>query len=417
MRLLWILYLKSQAVWSRILAAFHYPSFKWLWISSVFGSMSFAANHVVMGWLVFETTNSAFWVGAVGAAMGVGQVGFGIFAGVLLDRFDKRYVLIIFQLIGAILPLVIGILVLSEQIALWHLFLANLIIGVISAVRAPAFNTITFQLVGKKGILNAVAAMNMSSNFAGILSPLVTGILIDQFNESGGFFLATVFGLIGVASISQISGNFQTKVDKEPMLKAAISGLQYVWAHAKLRQLVSLSLIVETFGFSYRVMLPVIAQNVLGLDATGYGVLSSARSIGATLGTLFIASLGDYKHKGWLLLYSVTGAGITIILFGLSPFYSLSLILVTILGAMMTSYDTTMRSLVLMLAGDAWRGRVQSIYTLTYGFLPVGGFVTGTIAELIGVSYALVINGGILVSFINLFSQNYINLSGQEDHE
>ncbi|MGB1251053.1 MAG: MFS transporter [Candidatus Promineifilaceae bacterium] len=405
---------KVPAALARATIAFQTPAFRWLWIAAVFGAMAFGANSLAMGWLVLETTDSAFWVGAVGAASGVGQVGFGVFAGVLLDRFDKRRVLLFSQLSNALLPFIVGLLVYSEQIALWHLFIASFTTGILSSIRSPAFNTMTFQLVGAKGILNASAAMNMSFNLAGILSPLATGFLIDRQGEASGFFLATLFGLVGVTCISRITGTFLSDSVKEPVLQAAVAGLRYVWTNLQLRNLLSLSLIGETFGFSFHVMMPVVAKNVLGLDATGLGTLSAARGIGAALGTLLVASLGDYQHKGWLLVRSVTGAGVFMILFGLSPWYSVSLGLVAVLGAMLTTYDITMKSLILMLAGDKWRGRVQSIYTLTYGFVSLGGLLAGSVASLIGVSYALAINGGVLVTFINTFSRSFMRMSDQE---
>ena len=404
---------KVRAVLARILIAFRQPAFRWLWLAAVFGAMSFSAKSVAMGWLVLQTTDSAFWVGAVGAAAGVGEIGFGVFAGVLLDRYDKRRILLASQSINAILPLLIGYLVLTEQVELWHLFAITLLFGILGSVRPAAFNTINYQLVGSKGILNASAAMNLGFNLAGIFSPIVTGILIDRQGESSGFFLATILSFLGIICIYFVAGNFRTDSDNEPILHAARAGIRYVWHNARLRKLLSLSLVGETFGFSFHVMLPVVARNVLGLEATGFGTLSAARGVGATIGTLFIASLGDFKRKGWLLVRSVTGAGIFMILFGLSPWYAVSLGAVAMLGAMMTIYDVTMKSLVLMLAGDKWRGRVQSIYTLTYGFVSLGGLLAGSIASLIGVSYTLAINGSVLVGVINWFSSTFMRMSDE----
>ena len=408
---------KVQDTLSRTLIAFQLPAFRWLWMASVFGAMAYAAQNLAMGWLVLETTDSAFWVGAVGATSGVGQVGFGVFAGVLLDRYDKRRVLMIGQLLNALIPLIVGVLVFTDQVALWHLLLVNLFIGVLGSIRAPAFNTINYQLVGQKRILNASAAMNMGHSLASILSPLVTGVLIDQRGQSSGFFLAAGFGLIGVGFIWLISGSFRTKPINETIWESAAAGVHYIWHHAKLRKLLSLSLIGETFGFSFHVMMPVVAREVLGLGATGLGTLSAARGIGATLGTLVVASLGDFRRKGLLLVGSVTGAGIFMILFGLSPWFYVSLVAVALLGGMMTTYDITMKALILMLAGDKWRGRVQAIYTLTYGFVSLGGFLAGSIASLIGVSFTLAINGSVLVTFINVFSSSFRGMVAEDSAE
>lgn len=400
-----------QTILSRTISAFRQPAFLWLWLGSNFTFMGMMASGLTLGWLVLELTDSPFWVGAVAGVRGVGQLIFSIFAGVLLDRYDKRRILLLAQTFNTILPFILALLVFYEQIALWHLLASSLIQGLVSSVRAPAFNTITYQLVGSQGILNASAAMSLGFNIALVIGSSVTGVLVEQYGEAVGLFFSAAAGVVGIATIFAVRGSFKTVTTSEPLLESAAAGIKYVWASGELRKLLSLSLIIETFGFSYNVMLPVIARDVLGLGAAGLGALSAARGIGAGLSNVWVASLGDYERKSWLLVTAVSGAGLFMILFGLSPWYAASLALIFILGGMLTVYDVTMKSVILLLAGDEWRGRVQSIYTLTYSFVSIGGFLAGALATAVSAPFALAVSGSAILGFIGWNGRSFLRLS------
>lgn len=404
-----------QTIISRTMSAFRHPTFVWLWFGSNFTFIGMMASGLTLGWLVLELTDSPFWVGAVAGARGIGQLVFSIFAGVMLDRYDKRRILLFAQMLNTILPFTLALLVFYEQIALWHLLAGSFMQGLVTSIRAPAFNTINYQLVGSQGILNASAAMSLGSNIAGVIGSSVTGILIEQYGEAVGLFFAAGAGLMGAGTIAAVRGSFKTTSTAEPVLQAAAAGIRYVWARGNLRKLLSLSLIIETFGFSYHVMLPVVARDVLGLGAAGLGALSAARGIGAGIANVWVASLGDYERKSLLLVTAVSGAGIFMILFGLSPWYAVSLALIFVLGAMLNTYDVTMKSLILLLAEDEWRGRVQSIYTLTYSFVSIGGFLAGTLATAVSASFALAVSGSAILSFIGWNGRSFLRLSFAHD--
>lgn len=399
---------------SRILLAFKLPAFRWLWLGSNFGFMSMMASDLTLGWLVLELTDSPFWVGAVAACRGVAQVGFSVFAGVLLDRYDKRRILLLVQCCNILLPLGLGVLLLNGRILLWHLLLASLVQGVLTAVRTPAFNTMTYQLVGAQRILNASAALGLGFNLALVVGAAIAGMLIEQWGEASGLFFAAAAGVAGILSIWLISGSFAIPTKGERVLQAAVAGVRYASGNQALLRLLLLSLFIETFGFSHHVMLPVIARDVLGLGAAGLGVLSSARGIGAMLSNLGVAALGDYQQKGGLLVATVVGSGLFLLLFGLSRWYGLSLLLICAAGAALAAYDATMKALVLLLADDDWRGRVQSLYTLTFGFVSIGGFVAGAVATAVSVSFALAMNGGIILAFVAKNGRSFLHLASPD---
>jgi MFS family permease len=146
-------------------------------------------------------------------------------------------------------------------------------------------------------------------------------------------------------------------------------------------------------------MLPVMARDVLRVGASGLGLLSSLGGIGAVLSTLGIASLGDYRRKGSLLVATVASSGGFLLLFGLSHWYVVSLVLVFFVGAALAAYDVTIKAIFLLVASDQVRGRVQSLYTLTYGFMSLGGFAAGSVAAAVGAPVAISASGGIILAF------------------
>jgi MFS family permease len=373
------------------------------------------AGGLTVGWLTLELTDSPLWVGAAAAARGLGQVGFGVFAGVLIDRLDKRRLLALSQLLHGAVPLVLALLVATHRIALGHILLANLLQGILISVRAPTINTIAFQITGPRRTLNASAAMNMGFNLASTVGPAVAGALIDRWDATSGFLFAATCAFAGGTLVFFIRGTYRPTPATEPFWHAAATGLRYTWTHLSVRRLISLSLVMETFGFSYMIMLPVIARDVLGVDASGLGLLSAMGGVGAMLSTLAVASLGDFQNKSVLLVSSVFGAGMFLVLFGLSRWYALSLLVAFFLSAALAAYDVAIKTLFLLVAGDEVRGRVQSIYTLTYGFLSLGGFLVGSAATAVGAPLAVSVSGGLVLAFIARYLRPLVALRPTPD--
>jgi predicted MFS family arabinose efflux permease len=153
------------------------------------------------------------------------------------------------------------------------------------------------------------------------------------------------------------------------------------------------------FGFAHYTMVPVIARDVLRVGAAELGWLSSVAGLGALVGTVVIASLGDFKHKGTLLMAVTASAGVGLVAFAFSPWYAVSLALSTLIGGVLVAYDVLMHALFQLIASDAVRGRVFSLYVLTFGFHPLGGFLAGSVATLAGAPVAVGLGGAVLVVY------------------
>lgn len=389
----------TQAIFSRWLPAFDDPEYRRLWTGSLFNSTGQIMSRLAIGWLTLTLTNSPFWVGLAAGLEGLGQLAFGVFAGVLADHLDRRTALLCAQITSGSMALLLGLLALTHNIALWHILAVALLQGVIGSIQTPAASAIVYQIVGRQRLVNAAAAQMMSFNVARIFGSLIAGAIISAWGAGVCYVIAGALVCAGALPLLFIRGKYRSLTPPQAFWRAAGEGIKYAWRSGPVRRLLLLSPIVEMFGFSYYIMIPVMARDVLRVGAAGLGFLSAAGGVGAMISTLLVATLGDFKNKGGLLLFATASAGLSLIAFAFSPWYALSLMLAVFIGAMLVAYDVMMQTLFQLLTSDAVRGRVMGLYALTFGFNPLGGFLAGAVASVTGVPFAIGLGGGIIVAY------------------
>jgi len=355
---------------------------------------------LAQGWLVLEVTGSPFWVGAVAGARGAGMVVSAPLGGVLADRLDRRWSVFVLQLVRALLLVGLGLDVLFGETVLWRVLGAVFLIGVFQGLYLPANNSLIFDIVGERRVLNAMAARATSFNVARILGSLAAGAMIVAFSTSsvflvvgGSMFIAPLL-LLPITSIAPRLGSTQ------PFWANLKAGVGYAVRSGPVRALLALSIVMEMFGFSYVVILPVFAENVLHVGASGLGYLSAAGGGGAMIGSLAVAALGDFEHKIRLLLVTAGAAGVALLLFAFSPWFAASLALSVVVGAALMSYDATMAALLQLVSVPGMRGRIQGLYGLTFGFNHLGGFLVGAVAVVATPPIALAAGSVAMVAFV-----------------
>jgi MFS family permease len=385
---------------SRIFDSFQVTAFRWLWANATVHSLGQNMEMLAQGWLVLEVTGSPFWVGAVAGARGAGMVVSAPLGGVLADRLDRRWSVFVLQLVRALLLVGLGLDVLFGETVLWRVLGAVFLIGVFQGLYLPANNSLIFDIVGERRVLNAMAARATSFNVARILGSLAAGAMIVAFSTSsvflvvgGSMFIAPLL-LLPITSIAPRLGSTQ------PFWANLKAGVGYAVRSGPVRALLALSIVMEMFGFSYVVILPVFAENVLHVGASGLGYLSAAGGGGAMIGSLAVAALGDFEHKIRLLLVTAGAAGVALLLFAFSPWFAASLALSVVVGAALMSYDATMAALLQLVSVPGMRGRIQGLYGLTFGFNHLGGFLVGAVAVVATPPIALAAGSVAMVAFV-----------------
>lgn len=388
-------YLKR--LFSQLTESLAIPAYRWLWFNSILGSMRLITIFVVRGWLVLTLTDSAFWVGAVPALRGFTQILLGTFIGVLLDRVNRKVALVVAEVGSSLSALTIGLLLITGQVELWHIMVASIFEGVFISVRWPAINTIIFQVVGPKRVLNASAAQMLGFNVGNVVASAVAGWIVVRFGMGFGYFFAAATGILASVCVFFIQGEFQPKpIEGESVMGSIKEGLNYIRTFPSLMWLIGLGFLMSLLGWSNLTMMPVMARDILDVGADGLGFLTAAGATGSLLSTMAIASLGNYGDKVRLVKLAGLGTAVGILLFAFTPIYSLSLLLVALMQGALMAFEVSLTASVILLTAEKMQGRVQGIYTQVFGFTWVGGVVLGSIATFTSVQIAIAV-GGVLI--------------------
>jgi len=381
----------------RLLTSFTIPAYRWLWANSVFGAMRLITIFVVRGWLVLTITDSPFWVGAAPALRGLTQMALGMFAGVLLDRVNRRTALILAEIGASLSALTVGLIVLSGEIELWHILLASVFEGICISVRWPAINTMVVQTVGPERMLNASSTHMLGFNVGNIVASGVAGLLVAALGVGYGYLFGAFCGIISTVVVFFVQDTFQPATEsgseQPPIFQAIGEGLTYIRNHLTLLYLIILAFLMSLLGWANLSMLPVMARDVLLVDASGLGYLTATGAIGSLISTGIVASLGDIKNKIQLILFCGACTTVGILLFSASSSFVMALCLIFLMQAALMAFEVTITAMVLLITDTKMQGRVQGIYTQVFGFTWIGGALLGAIAEWVGVPIAIACGG------------------------
>lgn len=387
----------------------------WYWISQIGAFIGLHMGLIARGWLVWTMTNSELAIGIVSFAFGVPMLLFSVFGGAIVDRMVKRNLLIGTQAFQAIVALCVAILVATDNIELWHLVTAAACGGFLFVLNGPARMAIIPELVSKEQLLNAVALNSSAMNLTRVLGPALAGVLLPVMGIHGVYYLVVASYVASVVALCMVSppgvtesatisqGTTEHKaghaVGPRAILADLAEGFRYMRQTPLILFLLVMALIPLTFGLPYMMLLPVFADEVLHVGELGYGVLMAVGGVGALGASLSIASLGDFRRKGTLLIISLAVFGLALILFGLSHSFVLSLVFLAIVGAAGSGYMAVNNTLLQSNVPMRLLGRVMSVYMLTFALMPMGALPVGALAEVIGAPIAVSAGGVLIVIF------------------
>jgi MFS family permease len=321
---------------------------------------------------------------------------FGLFAGVLADRFDKRKILIICQTITLTNYLVIATLVATGVVQVWHVLLSAFIMGSSMSFNQPARTSLIPSLVGKDELQSAVALNSAAMNVTRIVGPGIAGVLIAPLGIGGVYYISA--GVYVVTIMATILMRVPPNIFREGRTSLQTDmgeTFRYVYKTKTIFSLVLLALIPMVFGQPYMTVMPVFADRVLHVGASGYGWLQSAAGAGALLVVLLIATTKRVPRKGLIALISIFGFGALLMVFSQSTWFPLSLIIIALIGFTSTASRVLINTSLLEIAPPEMRGRVMSVYTLDRGLVPLGTMIVGPMADAVGAPLAILGMGSV----------------------
>jgi MFS family permease len=353
------------------------------------------------GFFVFELTGSPAYLGIVGFAAGVPSWFLMLYAGVIADRFPRRTLLMIAQVAMMILAFVLAALVFTGLVEPWHIVLLAFLTGIANAFEAPARISFVRELVDREHMSNAIAMNSTMFQAATVAGPAIAGVTYATFGPAWCFVINGISYLaVLVALWFMRIEREETKPSTKSPLEALKEGLNYVVHHSLIRTMILIAAVASLFGFAFVTLMPAWAVNVLGGDSATNGYMQSARGIGALAAALMIASLGNFKQKGKLMTIGSFVFPILLIVFAFITSIPLSLLVLVGVGWGFMLLFNLLNVLTQHLVDDNLRGRVMSIYTLTFfGGMPIGSLWAGALAEQFGEPITVIVGALISLAF------------------
>ena len=384
----------------RAFAAFTYRDFRVLWFGAFSSTVGTWMQKVAQSWLIFDLTNSSFYLGLDDFLGQLPILLFTLVGGVIADRHDRKRLLLGSQFVQMATAFALAALVFQGRVHIGHILALSFTTGLAQAFGGPAYQAMIPSLIHKKDLPNAIALNSIQFNLARVFGPLLAGVTMAALGAAGCFTLNGVSFLIVIVALMSLSLKHIPPTDRKPMVTELKGGFEYARSEPAIVALTILASITTFLGLPLLTFLPVFAREIFHGDVGRFSWMMAFSGMGAVTGALVIAWLGRFKHMGLALLMIQLVCGALITAFAFSRIYWLSCLLLFCNGAGLLMIFSMTSSLVQLIVPDHLRGRVVSIYMVAFrGGMPLGSLVSGFAASFFPIPVVLGING-LLVSVV-----------------
>jgi len=349
-----------------------------------------------VSWLVYRLTDSSFLLGLVGFSSRIPTFVLASLAGVLVDRWNRHRLLVATQVFSLIQALILAILVLTGTIAIWHIIVLTLFLGIVNAFDIPVRQSFIVEMIERREDLGNAIALNSSMvNGARLLGPSVAGTLIALMGEGFCFLLNALSFVAVIAALLAMRITPKTRAtQKTPLWQGLKEGYRYAFGFFPIRSLLLLLALVSFMAMPYTVLMPVFAGRILHGGPETLGFLLGATGVGALAGTLFLASRKSVLGLGRIIVIGSFLFGMGLIGFSFSRVFWLSAVMMVVTGFGMMIQMTSTNTVLQTIVDEDKRGRVMSFYTMAFmGMVPFGSLFAGSLASAIGTPETTMVGG------------------------
>ncbi len=393
-----------SGIFHKMFSALHHKNFSYFWWGQLVSTIGGMIQVTALSWYVYKISNSPFLLGL----MGVFEFGpvllLTLFAGVFIERFPKKKILLFTQSLFLIQSLLIALLVWKGSTNYWLFAMLALLAGIGNSLDQPTRQSYFVELVGKDDLPNAISLNSTTFNLARILGPAIAGVIMKYMGVAECFLINAISFipvLYGITLIT-IPGNPRKRDSEQKVLSEIKEGLVYTARNTRIFPTFLIMAVVCTFSLNSNVILPVFSKDVILGDEGTYSMLMSMLGLGSLAGALFMASIGKDIPSKYFLIYTGLAMGVLQII-TLLNLHSIAYI-VTILilfGFLSLCFLNRANARIQLNTDDNYRGRVMSIYVLiNTGSTPLGNTFTGWAMDTIGEKYGFFSNGIITFSLI-----------------
>lgn len=380
--------------------SFKHFNFRILFFANAMSNIGSWAQRVAQDWLVLQLTGSGKDLGIVTGLQFLPSLIFSLWAGAIADRFNKRKVLILTNVIGALSALILGLLVITKTVELFHVYILAFTLGLSGAIDAPVRQSFNSELVAKEDLRNAVSLNSANFNAGRLVGPGLSGFMIAAFDTGPSFILNAISYLFVIGALFALK---EEKLFREVQQLSEVkigAALNYVIARKDLLAVMITVFFVATFGLNFQIYNALMATKEFGKGPAEYGGLGTFVAIGSLSAALLSAKLDRRRGPRFVLIFGTLFAASQIILCTL-PTYSFYALTLPICGFLALTTMISANTFVQTTTDPAIRGKVLGIYLMVFlGGSPFGSPVIGWISTLIGIRWTIAICAATIITAI-----------------
>lgn len=377
------------------LRSFRHRNYRILYPANAVSNIGTWAQRVAQDWLVLELTGSSFYLGIVTGLQFAPALLFSMQGGKLADKFNKRKLLIYCNLGGFISSFALGVLILTDLIALWHVFFFAFTLGLASALDAPVRQAFTSEIVGKADLPNAVSLNSANFNAARLIGPGLSGLLIAAAG-TGPSFLFNSLSFLGVVFALTAIKESDLFIEAKPNLDSKVrEAIAYIRARPDLYGTMIVVFFGATFGFNFAIYNALMTTKEFGLGVEVFGALGSILAIGS-LSAAIISTKFEKRRTPKRVMLGILGFGLALMVGSQSPNFITYALILPVTGFIALLTMITANSLMQVRTDPVIRGRVMGVYlTVFLGGTPIGSPILGALAGAIGIRWTMFLCGAI----------------------
>jgi MFS family permease len=376
--------------------SFRHRNYRILFPANTVSNIGSWAQRIAQDWLVLELTdNNGTYLGLVTAVQFAPVLFFSLHGGKFADRFNKRKVLILTNIMGGAASLGLGVLVITDLIALWHVFALAAVLGISTAIDAPVRQAFTTEVVGQSDLPNAVSLNSANFNAGRLVGPAISGGLIAAFGTGPSFIVNGLSYFFVIAALLNLNEKAFFHLDRPKSDGSIREGIAYAKARPDIYVVMLMVFFLATFGLNFQIFNALMATQEFGLGPASFGLMGTFIAIGSLSGAIGSARLERFRNTKFVIkggiLFSISIMALSII-----PSYTLYILWLPICGLTALTTLVSANSIVQTSTDPAIRGRVMGLYLLIFmGGTPFGSPLIGTATELLGIRPTIALCGGI----------------------
>ena len=371
--------------WLNTFASLSNRNFLFLWVGMLFLMAGTQMQMLAQSYLVYDITGSASVLGIINLGIAVPMLTIPLFGGVVADRFEKKTIIQVAQLVAGVLAILVGVAIDFEVIAWQHLLVCSMVTGGLWAFMMPARQAIIPQLVGPEKTTNAMALNAAGISGTTMAAPALAGGVYAFIGPWNVFYLIGALTLIAVVLTSFLprTGTAGTSTERPNVARDIADGISHVWQRRILFVLLLMGLAATMLAMPFRFILPVFVVDIYRQGPDSMGLLVGLMGFGSMLGSLYVASMGQ-RFRGMGLIIASMVSGVGLVLIAAIPVYNFAAVIMVLLGIGDSGRQALNQTLIIEKASPEFRGRIMSLFMLNYGLMPLSITPAGYLTDYLG---------------------------------